>query len=275
MVSKMNNNKIAAINTSEVNLDRKGLSYDGVLESFVSGSNGIISSWDKQKHTNDSLVIRGVSSTSQDAIKHCWETGRTFYAIDTGYFGNGKVKRWHRVTKNNLQNLGPVIYRPDDRIKLTNYSFKKFTPGSKILICPPSEKIMSLFNQPTPDEWVKQVVRELRKYTDRPVEIRLKPTREERTSTHTIEAALANDVHCLVTYNSIAAVESLIYGKPAIALGPNAAHSICNTKLSDVENLNIPTQSEMYHFMCHLSYCQFTLAEMENGTAWRIINEGS
>ena len=111
---------------------------------------------------------------------HCWETGRDFYAIDTGYFGNSKSKSkgWHRITKNNLQNLGPIIERPHDRF--LSWKYKKFRPGKKILICPPSDKVMKLFDQPTPEEWTATVVTQLRQLTDRPIEIRMKPTRTER-----------------------------------------------------------------------------------------------
>jgi hypothetical protein len=44
---------------------------------------------------------------------------------------------------------------------------------------------------------------------------------------------MANDVYCVVTYNSIAALEALNFGKPAIALGPNCATAVCNTSLAD------------------------------------------
>ena len=134
---------------------------------------------------------------------------------------------------------------------------------------------MMLWDQPDPETWVNNVVEELKQHTDRPIEIRLKPNRTERISTKSMEEALQDDVHCLITYNSIAATEALMSGKPAIALGPNAASVLCNSKLSDVENLNLPTKDEMMAFMKHLSYCQFTKPEMMNGYAWGIVNEGS
>lgn len=266
--------KVAAIFNTDLsyNNDRK---YDEYLESFVLGTNGHLSNWSLEQDTQTPVVIRGVSATSQIAIKHCWNTNRTFYAVDTGYFGNQKNKVWHRITKNNLQLLGPIIDRPDDRLKKIGYKYRKFTPGRNILICPPSEKIMNLFEQPSPEEWVKQVITDLKKYTDRPIKIRLKPTREERTTSNTIEDALSDDVHCLVTYNSIAAVEALMFGKPAITLGPNAAQPICNKKLSEIEQLNTPTSEEMKKFMCYLSYGQFTKSEMQSGYAWSILNEGN
>lgn len=266
-------NKVAAIFNTDLNYVKGNRKYDEYLESFVLGSNGYLSNWDLEKNTEFPLVIRGVGASSQEAIKYCWEHNRTFYAIDTGYFGNGKNKLWHRITKNNLQLLGPLVERSDSRLRRIGYSFKKFTTGRKILICPPSEKIMKLFNQPSPSEWVNNVVSEISKYTDRPIEIRLKPSREERTTTNTIATALENDVHCLVTYNSIAAVEALMFGKPAITLGPNSAQLLCNTSLSEIEHLKIPSKDEMHQFMCYLSYGQFTRAEMQNGVAWSILDE--
>jgi hypothetical protein len=127
---------------------------------------------------------------------------------------------------------------------------------------------MFLWNQPSPEEWVKQVTKQLREYTDRPIDIRLKPDRRHRITNQSLEAAMARDVHCVVTYNSIAALEALNFGKPAIALGPNCATAVCNTSLADVENLNKPSKDEMYALMCHLSYCQFNREEMMNGYAW-------
>lgn len=269
--------KVAAIYNEDIPFFKNDQVYDQYLNSFVLGSSGYISNWNREENTNTALVIRGLSSTSQRAIRHCWKNNRTFYAIDTGYFGNtGKTKVWHRITKNNLQHLGPIVERPGDRLKkIIDYKYRKQTSGTKILICPPSEKVMNLFDQPDPETWTNQVIEQLKQYTDRPIEIRLKPTRAERTSDKTIEAALSDDVYCLITYNSIAAIEALMNGKPAIALGPNAAHSICNTCIDEIERLKFPSKDEMTAFMRHLSYTQFTKEEMLNGTAWRIVNEDS
>lgn len=268
----MKSKKIAAIYNEDINYEKKGLVFDPVLEHFILGSKGYISEWSLEETKDTDLVIRGVSTSSAKAIRHCWETGRTFYAIDTGYFGNDKTKIYHRITKNNLQHLGPVIKRPLDRVQRTGWRFRNFRPGSKILVCPPSEKIMNLFGQNL-DEWVTSTLSTIATYTDRPVEIRLKPTRSERTSINTMEQALSEDVHCLVTYNSIAATEAIMLGKPAFALGPNAAHSLCLSDLSSIEFPKIPEREQVEDFVAHLSYCQFTLEEMKSGFAWRTVNE--
>lgn len=269
-------NKIAAIDSEGgINYISKGHEYDPYLVEFIHGSGGRISNWDREQHTDSALVIRGLGGGSRKAIQHCLQTARLFYAIDTGYFGNGKAKILHRVTKNALQYLGPIIDREPERARSFGYKFKRFTPGKKILLVPPSNKVMEMFGQPSPEQWVEQVIQQLKPYTDRPVEVRLKPLRSERVSTKTMDAALADNVHCLITYNSIAAVEALMAGKPAIVLGQNAASVVAETDLTKIERPNIPNRDEMDAYMAHLAYCQFTVHELRSGFAWSTVNESS
>jgi hypothetical protein len=101
----------------------------------------------------------------------------------------------------------------------------------------------------------------------------MKPLRSERVTTKTISAALKDDIHCLVTFNSIAATEALLEGKPAITLGPNSAQMICETDLSKIDKPKIPTKDEIVAYVAHLSYAQFTQEEMINGYAWQILQE--
>jgi hypothetical protein len=268
-------NKVAAIYNDDIVKFKNNVNYDQYLVNFIHSSGGIISDWKTEENTSSDLVIRGLGGASQRAIQHCRRTGRTFYAIDTGYFGNGKTKTVHRVTKNALQYIGPIVERPADRAKQFGYKFKKFKPGTKILLVPPSEKVMKLFDQPVPEAWVEQTIKQIRKYSDRPIEVRLKPTRSERISTKSIQAALADDVHCLVTYNSIAAIEALMEGKPSIVLGENAASIIAETNLANIENPKIPSKDKMDAYIAHLAYCQFTVEELKSGYAWETVNASS
>ena len=103
--------------------------------------------------------------------------------------------------------------------------------------------------------------------------VREKQPRSVRIHDDTIEMALDRDVHCLVTFNSIAATEALLYGKPAFTLGPNAAQSLCYNSLALIETPKIPTLDEVEEWAAHLSYCQFTPEEIASGFAWKILNE--
>ena len=262
-------NQIVALD-SEYRYERKGHMYDPLLQSFVQGAGGQISTWEKQQDTMIPAVLRGITKRKQ--MEGCRAAGRDFYYMDTGYFGNGKRKLYHRITKNDVQNFGPIIDRPGDRLKATGFQPHKFYRGTNILLAPPSQKLLNLYDINL-EEWLQQTQDEIKKHTDRPVVVRLKQGRSARVSDNTMEMALAQDVHCLVTFSSIAAGEALLLGKPAITLGPNAAAALCSQSLSEIENPKIPTLDEVEAWARHIAYCQFTEVEMRDGTAWQILND--
>jgi hypothetical protein len=262
---------VAAIDMEpgETKYKEKGHVYDPILQSFIQGCGGRISTWKREESTDTPVVLRGI--TKRKEMTACRAAGRDFYYIDTGYFGNVRKKLYHRITKNDVQWFGPIIERPHDRLAVTGVQLKKFYPGRNILLAPPSQKLLNLYNINL-EEWLEQTQEEIRKYTDRPIVLRTKQSRSVRVSTDTMAMALERDVHCLVTFSSIAAGEALMNGKPAITLGPNAAAALCSQSLADIENPRIPSLDEVEAWAANLAYCQFTEPEMRDGTAWRILN---
>ena len=271
-IGLLNTGNVAAIasNETDFKFKEKGHMYDPILQSFVQGSGGRLSSWIREENTSTPVVLRGITKRKEMAA--CRAANRTFYYIDTGYFGNGKKKTYHRITRNDVQYFGNIIERPADRFIATGVQLKKFRPGTNILLAPPSQKLLNLYDIVLED-WLEQTQAEIRKHTDRPIVVRTKQGRATRVNDDTMEMALERDVHCLVTFSSIAATEALLLGKPAITLGPNAAAPLCRHNIADIENLYIPTLDEVDAWARHLAYCQFTEPEMRNGTAWRILND--
>jgi lipopolysaccharide biosynthesis glycosyltransferase len=264
-------NRVYAVD-SEFRYARKGNIYDPMLENFILGAGGQITTWDMIENQMTPVAIRGIAKRKQ--IHSCWEKGRDFYYIDTGYFGNGKRKLYHRITKNHLQNIYPTVHRPRDRLAATGWQPTKFRRGRNVLLCPPSAKVMKFFDLDL-DQWMEETLTTLKSYTDRPIITRLKQSRSVRQNDDTLAMALSNDVHCLVTFNSIAATEALLLGKPAITLGPNAAQNLCKQSLSEIETPHVPTLDEVEEWAAHLAYSQFTEEEMRSGYAWAILNETS
>jgi len=269
-ISALPVNNIVSID-SEYRYERKGHMYDPILQSFVQGAGGQISTWSKEESTASPIVLRGITKRKQ--MQACRDAGRDFYYIDTGYFGNGKKKTFHRITKNDVQWFGAIVDRPADRLEVTGVRPKKMRRGTNILIAPPSQKLLNNYDIILED-WLANVQEEIKKYTDRPIVIRTKQGRSTRVNEDTMEMALDRDVHCLVTFSSIAAGEALLHGKPAITLGPNAAAPLCSQSISEIENPRVPSLDEVDAWARHLAYCQFTEVEMRDGTAWRILTGG-
>lgn len=246
--------------------------FDPVLQSFTLGVGGQITTWDKSDTSMVPIVLRGI--TKRKEMHACRERGRDFYYIDTGYFGNGKKKTYHRITKNDVQNFGSIIDRPGDRFERTGIKPAKCrADGRRILLAPPSQKLLNLYDIDL-EQWLKQTLTEINRVTDRPVVIRRKPVRTARTSDDSMEAALSQDIYCLITFSSIAAGEAILFGKPAITLGPNAAAPLCSQSIAEIEYIKKPSLDDIHAWCRHMAYCQFTEPEMRDGTAWRILQGG-
>ena len=144
--------------------------------------------------------------------------------------------------------------------------------GRKILIAAPDEK-PCIFYDIKLDDWLQTTVETIKQYTDRPIEIRQRdPNRQIRVA-NSMESALT-DVHALVTFNSIAATESVMAGVPAFVLAPcNAALPVSNTDLSKIESPWYPDRDFLEMWLRHLAYCQFSNQELADGTALRILQE--
>ena len=255
---------------------------DEYINSFAIGSGGrIIKSDDFNYHdSEDPIVLRGI--LKHKIMKRCWFEGRDFYFMDTGYMGNQRGplnpmgwKFWHRIVKNDLQH-SEIVERPDDRFKKFN---KTFTPwkktGSKILIAAPDEKPCKFYGVDK-DQWVAETVAKIKEHTDRPVIVRERaPKRIDRIATDTLQRALDNDVFALVTYNSVAAIESVFYGIPAFTMAPtNAASPVALQDLSKIETPYYADKDKLYAWGCHLAYGQFHIDELKNGRAKEMLLNG-
>lgn len=242
------------------------------IRNFALGCNGkLVSHQDAKKAAlDDTWAFRGTKYMKD--VRECWETGREFYYIDNGYFGNPRGKFWHRIVKNHVHDVRPIIQRNRARLDVMGLNIKKHTPGRYVLLAPPSEKSFKLWNIDF-DTWVKDTLDQIKQVTDRSVKLRIKKPRTERNTVDRIDHALDQDIHCVVTHSSVIAVESVILGKPAICLGPNAAGKVCSQSIINIENPYFPGEDEREMWLRHLSYSQFSLDEMRNGTAWKILNE--
>lgn len=251
---------------------------DEYIEMFARGSGAVptdLKTW-RYQDSDAPLVIRGIMK--HKIIKQCWADFRPFWYMDSGYVGNrpnpqnpNGWKQWHRIVLNNLQH-GAVIARPADRWQRHGITMPRRQYGSKILLAAPDEK-PCVFYGITLSEWITQTIDKIRQHTDREIVVRERnPNRQARVASD-LQSALT-DVHAVVTFNSIAATESVLAGVPAFALAPsNAAIPVSNTDLSKINNPWYPDQDQIHDWACHLAYGQFHNSELQNGTAHRILQE--
>lgn len=220
--------------------------------------------------SNNPIVLRGI--LKHKVMKRCWQDSRTFYYMDTGYFGNARWKKWHRIVPNNLQHTD-IVPRPDDRFRQFGRTFVPWKKGGRnILLAAPDEKPCKFYGIDL-EQWITSTVDTIQQHTDRPVIVRRRnPNRLARTVNDTLQSALDRDVFALVTYNSVAAVESVFHGIPVFTLAPaNAADPVACQDLGQIETPYYADQDKLYAWACHLAYGQFHVDELQNGSAKEIL----
>lgn len=247
---------------------------DEFINAFAKGSNLQVTD-EVEKDVPETIIFRSIAK--KQMIKYRLENKLPFYYMDSGYFGNYRSARnpeakklWHRIVHNGLQH-DRIIERSDDRWKRLGLTVKKpiKRKGNAILLALPSPKPCKFYEIDL-EKWTADTIAEIKKYTDREIIVREKPKLRAERVNNTIYEDF-EQAHVLVTYNSIAAVESIIHGIPAITLAPTAADPVCDKHISKVENPTIQHIDKLRAWAHHLAYGQFHYQELESGHAYRML----
>jgi hypothetical protein len=200
--------------------------------------------------------------------------------MDSGYVGNNVssnnnqgIKLYHRIVQNDLQHR-TIQPRPSDRWDQLKVPIHARRSGYRIIVAAPDEKPCRYYGIDQ-QQWIADTVATIKQHTDRPVEVRERaPKRSDRVLNEPLSRVLEQDVHALVTFNSIAAVESILAGVPAFVLSPShVAEPVANRDLSKIEDPVYPDQDLLMAWCHSMAYQQYHVRELRNGTAFRMMQE--
>jgi hypothetical protein len=224
------------------------------------------------------LVLRGI--LKHKIMKQCLADGNNFYYMDSGYVGNNLsrkniqgIKQYHRIVLNDLQHR-TIRQRPSNRWDLLGITPDARRYGYKIIVAAPDEKPCKYYGIDQ-QQWIQDTVAEIKKHTDRPVEVRERAAlRIDRVMNQPLSQVLTQDVHALVTFNSVAAVESILAGVPAFVMAPShVAEPVANRELSKIENPFYPDRDLLMAWCHSMAYGQYHVRELKNGIAFRMMQE--
>ena len=229
----------------------------------------------------------GLAGKNITHIKGCIERNEEWWYVDNGYltqqitrYPEPKIhdydKTYFRIVKGGLhtkngksgsvERLGILEQQGID------VKFKGWSDGDHILLCPSSPTVTQFINDISQDEWVESVKSELRQHTDRPIKFRNKPRPGNEWWDTNIKDDLKN-CHCLITNMSLAAVDAVLNQVPVLTHAHNIAYKMSINNLPNINTPYKPSRKEVEPWLNILSHNQFTIPEIEDGTAYRILNE--
>ena len=228
----------------------EALAIGSGADKFISESNPF--------YEGGNSIVWGLIRGAREIMSQTRASGNDYFQLDNAYFGRNV---YFRVTQNALQlNFLPRNVL-DNRYKyILGQLGKSILPWKKIrngpiVICP-SSNFMYLFMGTTLESWLKTVIEEIKKFSDRPIVIRYK----ELMPSDDIDQVIG-DAWCVVTHVSSAAIDALRLGIPVVTTASCAASSL-STHIQEIE---FPNQSEgRDELFSLLAHGQFLQEEMLN-----------
>jgi len=228
----------------------------------------------------------GLAGKNIPHIKGCIERNEEWWYVDVGYLTEQITrypapvihdydKTYFRIVKGGLHTRDGKTGSVERLSKLEqqgiDVKFKGWSDGEHILLCPSSPTVTQFVNDISQDEWVEQVTSELRQHTDRPIRFRNKPRPGNQWWQTNIKDDLTN-CHCLITNMSLAAIDAVINQVPVLTHAHNIAYKMSINNLPNINTPYKPSRKEVEPWLNMLSHNQFTIPEIEDGTAFRILN---
>lgn len=236
-----------------------------LMMAFAEGCGGRVIEDPKDFRDDAPAVVWGQIWESADIMRLCTRIGLDFYQIDNGYFhaARGKIgpEYFYRITKNGLcQNWIWHGVKPD-RWHAQKIELKPWRATGKVILLAIPGRNFGTYMGLDMDRWAHVTYAKLINFTKRRVVVREKQLWPPLT-----EALKATCV--LVTHASNAAVEAIVEGVPVICDPMCAAAPVARTRLEDLER---PYFCDREPWARSLAMAQFSLPEMRDGTAWKII----
>jgi len=221
----------------------------------------------------------GLAGQNIRQITECQEQGLEWWYVDNGYITeqitrypepiiNNYDKTYFRICKGGIHTT--KLSECDN--KRLDTEFKGWQSGEHILVCPSSPTVTSYINGISQEEWIKQTTDEIQKCTDRPIRLRNKPRPGNEWWNTDIKDNLKG-AHCLVTNMSLAAVDAITSGVPCITDEKNVANFVSSQDISKINLPFKPDNNKINKWMNMLSYNQFTIKEIEDGIAFKVLQE--
>lgn len=208
-------------------------------------------------------ILRGTG----DIFKHNRIHDIDYYEVDRGYINPNHFDGYYRISKNALQAKYNSLEFPSDRLgKLKIDRQEWFNPKGQIIICPPTEYIENYYGHKN-GWWLSEIEAALK-------DIKKSIIIRNKLNQSPLEQQL-KDAYCVITFNSNVAVDAAIKGIPVITGAYSIVGKWCKNSIQDVIDAKIEPRNslEVDKLLRFISYNQFTLEEIRNGTAWRLLHE--
>jgi hypothetical protein len=228
-----------------------------LINAFAQGCGGrLIRSGNFVDADDHAIVAKGLAVEMLPKLRG---GGLPFWYLDACYI---PIHGYFRIERSSFYPPYPLPQRPMDRAFAMGVRIEPWRRhGRHVLLCLPGPNSGREWGIDMPLWWI-ETERRLRAATDRPIVVRPRYLRKTVPL-----AAQLEDCWAVVTHSSGTAVSAVLAGVPAFVEPTSAAAPVARLDL-EIED---PLYLDREDWVAALAWRQFSLQEMQDGTAWRHI----
>jgi hypothetical protein len=224
-----------------------------------------------------SVLWQGRMQPNKLIYENAIKNNRPIIIIEVGNLKRGVT--W-RIGLNHINNFGIFGNQQDldlARPQILGISLRSMNQHRRqeILIACQHSASLQWNNQPSMEQWVKQTIIEIKKYTDRKIVVRSHPRSQirEKFMDAVVETPkkiqgsyddfdINYNYHCVINHNSGPGVQAAVNGIPVICNSSSLAYPV-SEKWKNLENPQLPDRDDWFLKLCHT---EWTVEEIGQGT---------
>lgn len=232
---------------------------DQAVKAYVAAAGGkcvYVEEW--LKSPKGIPVLVGNGNGCDEVQKLCRKHGWGYVYIDHAYWKRGYHTRNFRFCLNNYhctdwrETSNDRFLRWKDRFNLQDWK-----GGDNIIVLPPSPKVAEIYNA---QMWCKTVTAKIRLISSRNIIVKPKDFPQSLQE-------LLRNAHCVVSFGSVADVESALAGVPLFTSEYSPAAPIALQDFTKIENPITPDRMPWLKSLC---YAQWNLDEIKDCVTWHL-----
>jgi hypothetical protein len=223
-----------------------------------------------------SVLWEGRMQPNQQIYQHCVSNGKPIIIIEVGNLKRGTTWRICLDHVNSLGEFGNNENLDPLRPQILGVSLKPEQQPRKneILIACQHPRSLQWQGQPSIEEWVRNTIQRIRRYTTRRIVVRPHPRSQIREKFVDAFVELPRQLpntyddfdinynyHCVINYNSGPAIQAAIHGVPVICDSSSLAAKI-SEKWENLETPQLPDRDEWF---LKLTHTEWTVEEITQG----------
>ncbi len=265
--------------------NQTALNSTPVLESFLQscqsqGWSTVQNSFDADAAVIWSVLWSGRMRANREVYYHYRSQNKPVFILEVGNLLRGTTWRvsLNHVNREGKFGVGDLDSSRPEKLKI---SLKDYKSNTNILIA--CQRQDSLQWQNRSSNWLDEIVKDIRKYTNRPIIVRPHPRYPIRIKNPEVEIELPRPLqgtyddfdldyskyHCVINHNSGPSVQAAINGVHTVCDESSLAWPV-STAISNIENPPVKDRSQWFLELCHT---EWTVNEIAQGIPLKRLKE--